>query len=179
MKSAERREIKISALSAPLRQSIFYLCLMAQINLFANFLAQGIEKISGELNLFHKEEEIWQVTGDISNSAGNLTLHLVGSLNHFIGAQLGKTGYVRDRDNEFVSRNVHRDVLVRMVNETKTMVENTLNAMTDEDLKKAYPLNTFGEGKTIDAVLLIMIGHLNYHLGQMNYLRRVFSPTAL
>jgi hypothetical protein len=152
---------------------------MAQINVFTQFLAQGIEKISGELNLFHNDAEIWQVTGDISNSAGNLTLHLMGSLNHFVGAQLGKTGYVRNRDNEFVSRDVHRDVLVRMVNETKTMVENTLSTMTDEDLAKVYPLNTFGEGKTIDVVLIIMIGHLNYHLGQINYLRRVFSPTAL
>jgi hypothetical protein len=152
---------------------------MEQITAFAHFYAQGIEKMAEELKLFHHEEEIWKVTGDISNSAGNLTLHLIGNLNHFIGAQLGKTGYVRDRDNEFVSRDVHRDVLIRMVNETKVMTEKVLNSLTSEDLLKIYPLNTFGEGKTIGFILIMMIGHLNYHLGQINYLRRFFSPTAL
>jgi len=152
---------------------------MSQINHFAHFYAQGIEKISEELKLFHQEAEIWKVTGDISNSAGNLTLHLIGNLNFFIGAQLGNTGYVRDRDNEFVARDVHRDVLVRMVNETKAMTEKTLNSLTDEDLAKVYPLNMFGEGKTTGFILTMMLTHLNYHLGQINYLRRVFSPTAL
>jgi hypothetical protein len=152
---------------------------MPQINHFAHFFTQGTEKIAEELKLFHNESEIWQVTGDISNSAGNLSLHLIGNLNHFIGAQLGKTGYVRDRDNEFVSRDVHRDVLIRMAEETKIMVEKTLNSLTDDDLEKTYLLNTFGEGKTTGFVLVMMLGHLNYHLGQINYLRRFFSPTAL
>lgn len=152
---------------------------MAQIDHFKHFFALGIEKISEELQLFHHEPEIWKVTGDISNSAGNLSLHLIGNLNHFIGAQLGKTGYVRDRDNEFVSRDVHRDVLVRMANETKVMVEQTLANLTDEDLAKTYPLTNFGEGKTTGFVLTMLLNHLNYHLGQINYLRRVFSPTAL
>jgi hypothetical protein len=146
---------------------------------FTAFFTQGIEKLSGELKMFHKEEELWKVTGDISNSAGNLTLHLIGNLNHFIGAQLGKTGYVRDRENEFVSRNVHRDVLLRMLDETKTMLEKALTSIKEKELSEIYPLTTFGENKTIEFVLIHLLGHFNYHLGQINYLRRFFSPTAL
>ncbi|HET6990130.1 MAG TPA: DUF1572 family protein [Bacteroidia bacterium] len=152
---------------------------MGQLTGFKQSLVNGIEKLSGELKQFHKEEEIWKVTGDISNSAGNLSLHLIGNLNHFIGAQLGKTAYVRDRDNEFVSRNVHRDVLLRMLDETKSMLEKVLGEMREEDLSEIYPLSTFGEGKTTGFVLITLFGHFNYHLGQINYLRRFFSPTAL
>jgi hypothetical protein len=146
---------------------------------FTHFFLHGVEKLSEELKQFHKEEELWKVTGDISNSAGNLTLHLIGNLNHFIGAQIGKTGYVRDRDNEFVSRDVHRDVLLRMLHETKLMLEKVLSSMKEEDISKIYPLNTFGEGKTTGYVFINLIAHFNYHLGQINYLRRFFSPTAL
>jgi uncharacterized damage-inducible protein DinB len=152
---------------------------MQQLADITHFYLHGIEKLSEELKHFQKEEELWKVTGDISNSAGNLSLHLVGNLNHFIGTQLGKTGYVRDRDNEFVSRDVHRDVLLRMLNETKSMIEKVLSEITEEELLKIYPLNSFGEGKTTGFVLLMLLGHLNYHLGQINYLRRFFSPTAL
>ena len=153
--------------------------IMEQSATFLHFFSTGIEKLGEELNLFHREEEIWQTTGDISNSAGNLTLHLVGNLNHFLGAQLGKTGYVRDRANEFVAREVHRDVMIRMVQETKVMAEKVLQSLSEEDLAKPFPGNHFGEGKTIGYALIVLLTHLNYHLGQINYLRRIFSPTAL
>lgn len=146
---------------------------------FKHHFSQGLDGLSKELNTFHHEAEIWKVTGDISNSAGTLALHLVGNLNHFIGAQLGKTGYVREREKEFSTRDLQRDVLLHMVAETKTMLEKTFGDLTDADLAKAYPLPNFGEGKDTGYVLLLLLGHFNYHLGQINYLRRFFSPTAL
>lgn len=148
-------------------------------NSFAYFFIQGMDKLETEIKSFQHEEEIWKVTGDISNSAGNLTLHLVGNLNHFIGAQIGKTGYVRDRDTEFSSRDLQRDLLLNMISETRTMLEQSFASVKEEDLAEIFPLNNFGEGKTTGYVLQVLLGHLNYHLGQINYLRRVFSPHAL
>lgn len=149
------------------------------ITSFQHHFLHGLDGLSKELASFHHETEVWKVTGDISNSAGTLTLHLIGNLHHFVGAQLGNTGYVRDRENEFAARDVHRDVLLRMLAETKSMLEKAFGSLTDADLAKAYPLPNFGDGKDTGYVLLLLLGHFNYHLGQVNYLRRFFSPTAL
>ena len=62
--------------------------------------------------LYKNEEDVWKIKEGISNSAGNLTLHLLGNLNHFIGATLGNTGYVRERDKEFSLKNIPRIQLV-------------------------------------------------------------------
>lgn len=152
---------------------------MALLNDLKTVFIQGLDKLENEIKQFQHDDEIWKITGDITNSAGNLTLHLAGSLNHFIGAQLGKTGYVRDRDNEFVLRDVHRDVLIRVIAETRSVLEQSFDSLKEEDLGKTFPLSTFGEGKTNGYALLLLSGHLNYHLGQINYLRRFFSPHAL
>lgn len=152
---------------------------MNLISDFSHAFIHGLDRLENEIKQFQHESEIWKVTGDISNSAGNLTLHLIGNLNHFIGAELGKTGYVRDRDNEFVTRDLHREVLIRMISETRLMLEKTFANLNEEDLAKPFRLNTFGEGKTTGFVLILLAGHLNYHLGQINYLRRFFSPHAM
>lgn len=146
---------------------------------FAQAFQSGLEKLEKEIAAFMHDDELWKVTGDITNSAGNLALHLVGNLNHFIGAQLGNTGYVRDRDNEFVTRDVHRDVLLRMIAETRAMIAKTFENLPADAFAKTYPLNTFGEGKTTGQVIILLFGHLHYHTGQVNYLRRFFSPHAL
>ncbi|HEU4717190.1 MAG TPA: DUF1572 family protein, partial [Bacteroidia bacterium] len=89
------------------------------------------------------------------------------------------SGYVRDRDSEFASRNVHTNVLLKMIADTRAVVAKAFDGMKEEDLVKKYPLETFGGERDTAYVLLTLISHLNYHLGQINYLRRVFSPSAM
>ena len=62
---------------------------------------RDLGKLKEEVDSYQNEANLWIVTNDVSNSAGNLCLHLVGNLNHFIGAVLGDSGYVRQRDLEF------------------------------------------------------------------------------
>ncbi|HEY5407636.1 MAG TPA: hypothetical protein VIJ92_11120 [Ginsengibacter sp.] len=74
----------------------------------AALFERDINKLIEEINLYKNEEDIWKIKEGISNSSGNLTLHLLGNLNHFIGATLGNTGYVRERDKEFSLKNIPR-----------------------------------------------------------------------
>ena len=78
---------------------------------------RDLQKLITEINLYNDEDNLWLVKEGISNSAGNLCLHLIGNLNHFIGASLGNTGYVRHRDDEFNLKNIPRqDLLMNIEN---------------------------------------------------------------
>lgn len=140
---------------------------------FVAFYNREFERLKNELLAFQNEEQLWQVRGDVKNSAGNLTLHLIGNLNHFFGAVLGNTGYVRNRDAEFATKNVPREELLAQLQETQLVVERVLQQLRDEDVLAVYPLPVFGEGTTTAFVLTQLHSHFNYHLGQINYLRRL------
>jgi hypothetical protein len=136
---------------------------------------RDLNKLREEISLYGDESNLWIVKGDISNSAGNLCLHLVGNLNHFIGATLGKTGYVRTRDAEFSTKNVPRKQLIELVEKTILTVEKSLIGLTEEELQKDFPLEKHGEVVRTDFMLLHLLTHLNYHIGQINYHRRLIE----
>ncbi len=142
----------------------------------ANIIQQyqiGIQNLIKELNAFQSEQTIWMTAPGISNTAGNLCYHLYGNLNHFIGHLLGHTGYVRNRPEEFSIKDVSRTQLIKMLEESSAMLE---KAITDiPDLQAAYPDNDFGKTGNIEFQLLRLYGHLVYHLGQINYLRRILE----
>lgn len=145
---------------------------MSRLQDHTAILLSGIDDLAREIEACDASA-LWTVRGTISNSAGTLCLHLVGNLRHFIGATLGSTGYVRDRDAEFALRNVASDALLEMIADTRKTVATTLASLRDADLDAPYPLSTFGEGKTTGYVMVILIAHLKYHLGQINYARRM------
>lgn len=134
-----------------------------------------LEKLKTEILSYRSADNIWVIEKEISNSAGNLCLHLVGNLNTFIGAVLGNTGYIRNRELEFSLKNIPREKLVQQVDDTITMIENTLNKIPDEQLSDEYPVLVFAEKTTTGYFLLHLISHLTYHLGQINYHRRLLD----
>ncbi len=140
---------------------------------FVTFYNREFDRLKNELLAFQNEAQLWEVRGDVKNSAGNLTLHLIGNLNHFFGAVLGNTGYVRNRDAEFATKNVPREQLLAQLQETQGIVERVLQQLRDEDVLAVYPLPFFGEGTTTAFVLTQLHSHFNYHLGQINYIRRL------
>lgn len=133
---------------------------------------RDLNKLKEEIELYHNEENLWIIDQNISNSAGNLCLHLVGNLKTYIGAELGKTGYIRDRDLEFSQKNIPRTELLTAIEETKAIVLNTLNQLTEADLEKEYTLVKNYPFKTTYHLLIHLTVHLGYHLGQINYHRR-------
>ena len=136
---------------------------------------RDLNKLIEEIGLYKQEESLWVTRDGISNSAGNLCLHLVGNLNHFIGATLGHTGYVRHRDDEFSLKNILREDLVTNINNCILVVKNTIEKLTDEDLAKDFPLEKHGRIVSTTHMLIHLLVHLGYHLGQINYHRRLIS----
>jgi len=136
---------------------------------------RDLEKLKTEITSYKNEEELWKVSGEIANSAGNLCLHICGNLQHFIGATLGKTGYVRKRDEEFSRKTVAIRDLVAEIDLTIKTVQKTLNELNEEDLTKTYPINVFGYEMTTNYFLTHLTTHLTYHLGQINYHRRLLD----
>lgn len=134
---------------------------------------RDLTKLQEEINNYSEGDELWKVTNEITNSAGNLALHIVGNLNHFIGAVLGNTGYIRQRDLEFSSKNIPKDILINQIEETKTMIDNTLQNLSEEDLQKEYKRRPFEDYMTTEYFLVHLSMHLAYHLGQINYHRRL------
>jgi uncharacterized damage-inducible protein DinB len=138
-------------------------------------LTRDLEKLHNEIDAFTAEAYIWKTTGNITNSAGNLCLHLCGNLNTYIGATLGKSGYVRDRPAEFSGKNVPKVELLKQVVLTRKMVAQTLQQLQPADLEKNYPEQVLGKPMTTGFFLIHLTAHLSYHLGQINYLRRVLE----
>ena len=145
--------------------------LLSLIQLFDRELTT-LEK---EITLYATEEAIWKIEGEIKNTAGNLCLHLCGNLQHFIGTVLGHMGYVRNRDHEFAARNTPREQLLREIQTTREIVKATLSKLDPVILQKEYPLQTLGYPMTTSYFLTHLYGHLNYHLGQINYHRRLIT----
>jgi Protein of unknown function (DUF1572) len=134
---------------------------------------RDLEKLVTELEAYTDESKLWALAGEIKNSPGNLVLHLHGNLNHFVGKILGKLEFVRDREAEFSRSNVPRTELIAMVRATSAMLETVLPALSPEDLEKPYPLEALGYPMTTGYFLIHLYGHLNWHLGQVNYHRRL------
>lgn len=136
---------------------------------------RDIIKLEQEISLFQNEKNLWEVISGIENSSGNLCLHLIGNLNHFIGSVIGESGYIRDRKSEFENKNVSKDELVKMIAKTQVTVEVSLQNFDNSSLNSIYPIHVFEEEMSYEFFLIHLISHLNYHLGQINYLRRILE----
>lgn len=136
---------------------------------------RDLSKLKSEIAAYQNEAVIWHTEKNIANSAGNLCLHLVGNINHFIGAKMGNTGYVRQRDLEFSLKNVPRAELMEKVDATIEMVRSVLDSMTEEQMTAEFSNPVFQEPTTTGQFLVHLASHLNYHLGQVNYHRRLLD----
>jgi Protein of unknown function (DUF1572) len=137
--------------------------------------SRDLEKLANEIGQYRDEEKIWYTAEGITNSAGNLCLHLIGNLNHFIGAVLGTTGYVRNREDEFSLKNIPPTELAARISETAATVNDTLDKLTPAILESEYPLLLLNQKFITKDFLLHLTTHLAYHLGQINYHRRLLD----
>jgi uncharacterized damage-inducible protein DinB len=147
--------------------------MIAQI--LTELYSRDLDKLRDEINLFSDEADLWKLADGVTNSAGNLCQHLTGNLQHFFGAVLGGTEYVRDRDAEFSSRDKTRAMLLSEIDAAEVSVRETLAKLSDEDLSKPYPIEVFGHPMTTAFFLTHLTTHFNYHLGQINYHRRLLA----
>lgn len=136
---------------------------------------RDLNKLKTEIELYKDETNLWLIDKNVTNSAGNLCLHLVGNLNAFIGAELGHTGYIRQRDLEFSLKDIPRVELIHQVDDTIVMVKNILESLSPNDLENNFPIDVFKEKITTEFFLVHLSTHLAYHLGQINYHRRLLD----
>ncbi|MDQ0592295.1 putative damage-inducible protein DinB [Chryseobacterium ginsenosidimutans] len=140
-----------------------------------SLFTRDLNKLKTEIESYKKDDSIWKIDKNISNSAGNLCLHLIGNINHFVGAILGNSGYVRNRELEFSLKDIPRTELIKQIESTIEVVNSTLDKLPAEDLEKEYPIEPLGYKMTTEYFLIHLIGHLEYHLGQINYHRRLLD----
>jgi DinB superfamily len=138
----------------------------------ADLFARDLTRLIQELTAFPDTASVWKTAPGVSNAAGTLALHLEGGLRHFIGWQLGKIEYKRDRPLEFSARGVEHAELVARLEAVKAAIPPVIAALSDADLDAIYPENVTGKPMTTRQWLIHLDGHLNYHLGQIDYLRR-------
>lgn len=133
-----------------------------------------------EVALFPDDAALWRSLPGLANSAGNLALHVAGNLQHFLGAVLGGTGFVRQREAEFARREGTRAEVATELEAALAAVEAGLGALTDADLARPFPVPMGGDRLPARRVLLHLATHLAFHLGQAGYLRRALTrdPTS-
>ena len=140
---------------------------------------RDLNRLKHEIELYQDESALWITDKSILNSAGNLCLHIVGNLKAFIGAGLANNGYVRDRTFEFSGKNVSRTKLYQDIQETIEIVKSGLELLSAEQLSDQFPIKIWKEETGMSFTLIHLYGHLNYHLGQINYHRRLLDrPTT-
>ena len=144
-------------------------------NSISQVMNRQLLQLKDEIKAYENEADLWIKTGEIPNSAGNLCLHLCGNLQHFIGAVLGNSGYVRQRDKEFSQQDIAAAELLAEVDKTIEVITNTLKEFDESKLAELYPQEVLGKALTIEYFLIHLTSHLSYHLGQINYHRRLLA----
>lgn len=144
-------------------------------SLVASLMSRELRTMRRELEAYPDERQIWQALPGLPNTGGTLALHAAGNLQHFVGAVLGETGYVRDRDAEFARRDVRRDELLRELDRAIGVVETVLPGLPAARLADWYPLPVAKRRVRTDEFLVHLAVHLAYHLGQLDYHRRAVT----
>ena len=138
-------------------------------------LVKNILKLREEINAFKSEEKLWYKENNIANPAGNLCLHLVGNLNTYIGVALGTSKYIRNRELEFSQTGLSKNELLDKIDSTIEVVKTTLQEFPDSKLEEVFPMKVFDKETTTGYMLIHLASHLTYHLGQINYHRRLLD----
>ncbi|MDE3252678.1 MAG: DUF1572 family protein [Bacteroidota bacterium] len=141
----------------------------------ANLFERDIAKLKTEITAYREESNLWVTDADIANSGGNLCLHLMGNLQHYIGHILGGSGYERNRPEEFSRKNIPVATICTELDHIRQLIPATIRSVSTDQLNAQYPEKVFPESMTTEFFLLHLYAHLNYHLGQINYHRRLLD----
>lgn len=144
----------------------------------AAILERDLETLAREVKAYPDEASLWQLPEGVTNSAGTLVLHLTGNIQHFLGARLADTGYVRDRAVEFSARGVPRSTLLRQIESAIAAVRAAAGKVSAESLERDFPEVVGGVRVATGEYLVHLVDHFGYHLGQLDYHRRLVTRDA-
>lgn len=141
----------------------------------AALYSRDLTRLVQELSAFPDTATLWQTRAGITNAAGNLALHLEGNLREFIGRLLGQIDYVRDRPREFSDSGIEKAELIARLTAVRDEIPSVIGGLSDDDLAADYPQVYGGMTLSTRQMLIHLGGHLSYHLGQIDYLRRLVT----
>ena len=141
----------------------------------ADLYQRDLTRLLQEIQAFPTDESLWQAMPGVSNPAGTLVLHLEGGLKHFIGNRLGNISYQRNRPEEFVGRGLTKAELLSRVEELRRLIPSVIRSLSEETLKSQYPEVVLERPLSTEAWLISLFGHVSWHLGQIDYLRRMLT----
>jgi len=147
-------------------------------NELAALYARDLTRLVQELRAYPDTASLWKTVPGVTNAAGSLALHLEGNLREYIGRQLGSIAYTRQRPLEFSTRGVEQSELIARLESVREMVPRVVAALSHGQLDATYPEPVLGQPTTTRQFLIHLAGHLNYHLGQVDYLRRVITGNS-
>ena len=145
------------------------------LSILKSLFLRDLAKLKTEIELYKDEHNLWLIDKQVSNTAGNLCLHLVGNLNAYIGAEFGKTGYIRNRPLEFSLKDVPRTELLKSIDDAILMISASFDKITEQQLANEYPQEVAAGKVSSGYFLTHLASHLAYHLGQVNYHRRLLD----
>ncbi len=144
--------------------------LIAMNQYFIHYFEKYLLQLKEEILAYQEEKRLWELSGEINNTGGNLCYHIIGFLNYYIGLGIGRTNYQRNRPLEFTIKDVPRKDLIDLIDATILMIREVL---AEVDLEESYPFDFFQKEGSRAFFLFRVINHLSYHLGQINYHRRM------
>jgi hypothetical protein len=139
----------------------------------ADIFTRDLTRLAQELKAFPGTDAVWRTFPGITNAAGTLTLHLEGNLMEFVARQLGGVAYVQDRPAEFSTRGVALADLIARAERLVETIPPIVARVRAESLSSVYPDSAMGQGMSVGQFLIHLLAHLSYHLGQIDYLRRM------
>jgi len=142
----------------------------------ASLFRRDLAKLIHHIESFPDDESLWQVLPGVSNAAGNLALHIQGNLREYVGRQLGQLSYVRNRPLEFSAQGLSRQEICAQLTELMHSIPFVIGNLSEEQLEMEYPEVVLEAATSTREFLIHLYGHLNWHLGQVNYLRRILIP---
>lgn len=148
---------------------------MTLANELAALFRRDLSRLIQQIESYPNDEMVWHTHPAITNSAGNLVLHLEGNLREYIGRQLGNISYSRKRELEFSSKGISREELIRRVAELKVSVPLVIEKLSPEQFELEYPEIVLQRATSTREFLIHLHGHLNWHMGEIDYLRRILT----
>jgi uncharacterized damage-inducible protein DinB len=141
-------------------------------------ITRELRALAREIQAYPDDASVWRTFPGVANSAGTLALHLAGNIQHYLGAKLGGTTYQRDRPAEFARRDVPRAALLKEIERAIGAAEATLPRLHQGDLIADFPEPVGGRTIRTDEFLVHLATHLGWHLGQVDYHRRMVTGEA-
>jgi hypothetical protein len=141
----------------------------------AALFRRDLTRLAQQLPAFTNHDAIWECVPGITNSAGNLMLHLEGNLREYVGRQLGGFPYGRVRDQEFAAKGIPVAEIMLRLEEIKRVIPDIIERLSEGQMCAPFPENPLGAPLSTQQFLIHLYGHLSYHLGQIDYLRRILT----